>query len=161
MAYDDCLRKACVRALRAGLICVLLAAPAWASQEDLGAIDEGDEPAPDLVVSPGQEELISTMLGHGSSLPDGCKFSGGTVNGGTILSTYNCPSGKVVFQLTHPNNAENAATETEDFAITVQSGAPPVELTDVLASMIRSHETEFAWISPDDEASRAAKSDQP
>jgi hypothetical protein len=112
-----------------------------------------------LVVSPGQEELISAMLGHGTSLPDGCKFTGGIVNGPTIQSTYTCPSGKVVFELTHPDKAENAAAETEDFAITVHSGAPPVELTDVLASLIRSHETEFAWISPDDEASRAAKSD--
>lgn len=159
MAYDHCLRRAGVRALQAGLFCVLLVAPAWASQEDLGDMAEGNEPPPALVVSPGQEALISTMLGHGTALPDGCKFTGGSVDGGTILSTYNCPSGKVVFQLTHPNNAENAATETEDFAITVQSGAPPVELTDVLASMIRSHETDFAWISPDDEASRAAKSE--
>ena len=161
MAHHDQLRR--VRnlrsALRAGLFCVLLVAPAWATQEDIGAVDEGDKPAADLVVSPGQEELISAMLGHGAALPDGCKFTGGVVNGPTIQSTYNCPSGTVVFQLTHPNNAENAATETEDFAISVQSGAPPVELTDVLAALIRSHETEFAWISPDDEAARAAKSD--
>jgi hypothetical protein len=164
MTHDDLLRWAWNRglrsAVRASLVCALLVAPAWAAQEDLGAADDGDEAGTDLVVSPGQEELISAMLGHGAPLPEGCKFSGGIVNGPTIQSTYTCPSGKVVFALTHPNIAESAATETEDFAITVQSGAPPVELTDVLASLIRSHETEFAWISPDDDASRAAKSDQ-
>jgi hypothetical protein len=164
MSHDGSLHWTLHRALRSALLgatfaCVLLAGSAWASQEDIGNTDEDNQGAKDLVVSPGQEELISTMLGHGAALPDGCKFSGGIVQGPMIQSTYTCPSGQVVFVLTHPDNAEHAATETEDFAITVQSGAPPGELTDVLASLIRSHETEFAWISPDDDASRAAQSD--
>jgi hypothetical protein len=146
-------------ALRAGAVCALLVAPALASQEEPIAAEVAGAPADELVVPPGQEELISAMLGHGASLPDGCKFAGGVVDGPTIQSTYTCPSGKVVLQLTHPTNAAETATQTEDFAITVQSGAPPEELTDVLASLIRSREPEFAWVSSDDDASRAAKGD--
>lgn len=140
-------------ALRTGVVVALLLAPALAAQEE-------GEPANDLVVPPGQEALISAMLGSGTTLPDGCKFTGGIVDGPAIQSTYTCPSGKVVLELTHPTIApETATAHTEDFAITVQSGAPPEELTDVVASLIRDRETEFAWVSSDDEASRAANAD--
>jgi hypothetical protein len=146
-------------ALRAGAVCALLVAPALASREESIVAEGADAAVDELVVPPGQEELISAMLGRGTTLPDGCKFAGGTVDGSIIRSTYTCPSGQVVVELTHASNAAETATQTEDFAITVQSGAPPEELTDVLASLIRSREPEFAWVSSDDDVSRAAKDD--
>lgn len=147
-------------ALRAGMIVALLLAPASASQEEIVGAAEDGEPSNDLVVPPGQEALISAMLGSGAKLPDGCKFTGGTADGPAIQSTYSCPSGKVVLELAHLTAApETAVTHTEDFAITVQSGAPPAELADVVASLVRDRETEFTWVSSDDDESRAAKAD--
>jgi hypothetical protein len=101
-----------------------------------------DEP----VVPPGQDQLLSTMLGHGARLPEGCKFAGGAADGPLIRSTYRCPSGEVVYHIVHPENATESATQTERFAIMVESGAPPTTLIDALASLMRSSEGEFEWL---------------
>jgi hypothetical protein len=122
---------------------LLLAAPAIAT-------DEGSGAPTDAVVPPGQEELMATMLGRGATLPDDCKFSSGVADGAVIRATYSCPSGQVVYELTHPDNASDNAIQTERFAATVETGAPPVELTDVLASLIRSQEDSFQWASLED-----------
>jgi hypothetical protein len=101
-----------------------------------------DEP----VVPAGQDELLSTMLGRGAQLPDGCKFAGGGADGPLIRSTYTCPSGEVVYHIVHPDNATEAAIETERFAIMIDSGAPPTTLIETLASLMRSSEGEFEWV---------------
>lgn len=101
-----------------------------------------DEP----VVPPGQDDLLSSMLGRGAPLPDGCKFAGGGADGPLIRTTYTCPSGEVVYHVVHPDNATETATETEQFAIMVESGAPPDSLADALASLMRSREGEFEWL---------------
>jgi|SRR5262245_60992878 len=162
-ARNDGLWNACGRsvrsALRAGVVGALLVAPAWATEEEPLAEAGAKAPAAELVVPPGQEALLSAMLGRGATLPDGCKFAGGTADGPTIQGTYTCPSGPVVIEVTHRSNAAETTTQTEDFAIAVQSGAPPEELTDVLASLIHAKEPDFEWVSSDDDASRAAKDD--
>jgi hypothetical protein len=117
----------------------LLAATTFATEGESLPFDEP-------VVPPGQDELISTMLGRGAALPDGCTFGGGVSNGPLISSTYHCPSGKVVFRIVHPDNATESATQTERFAIMIDSGAPPTTLTEALASLFRSNESDFEWL---------------
>jgi hypothetical protein len=116
-----------------------LFAPAFAAADEAPAFQEP-------VVPPGQEELLSAMLGRGAALPDGCKFAGGDADGPIIRATYTCPTGEVVFEVVHPSNAAEAATQTERFAIAVQSGSPPTELADTLASLIHSREADFEWV---------------
>lgn len=112
-----------------------------------------DEP----VVPPGQDELISTMLGRGAELPDGCKFAGGLSDGPLITGNYVCPSGHVAYRIVHPDNASDSAAQTERFAIMIERGAPPATLTDALARLFRGREADFEWLwlTSEDEAADA------
>jgi len=96
------------------------------------------------MIPPGQEELISAMLGAGVTLA-GCTFTGGEVIYTTIKATYACSGGPAVFELTHPSTASREAIQTAQFAITLQSGSPPRSLADALVSLIRSREDAFEW----------------
>jgi len=98
------------------------------------------------VVPTGQDELIADMLGRGATLPGGCKFDAGDVNGSVIRSTYTCPSGNVVLELRHPTKAPPGALRTDQFAITVHAGSPPAGLQDALAALIRTREATFKWL---------------
>lgn len=134
------------RFVPAAAFMVLLIAPAFALAGEPLAVEE-------LVVPGGQDELLATMLGRGAKLPDGCKFSGGTAEGPIIRSTYTCPSGEVVCHLVHRDNATATATQTERFAIMVESGAPPRALVEALAALVRADEADFEWMwfGPEDE----------
>lgn len=107
---------------------------------------ESDEFYEEPVVPPGQDELISKMLGRGAALPDGCTFGGGVSDGPLITGKYSCPSGKVVLHVVHPDNATESAIETERFAIMIESGAPPTTLTETLGSLFRASEADFEWL---------------
>lgn len=98
------------------------------------------------VVPPGQDELLADMLGRGATLPAGCQFDSGDVNGSVIRSTYTCPSGNVVFELRHPSTAPPDAVRTDQFGITIHSGSPPAGLQDALASLVRAREGQFKWL---------------
>jgi hypothetical protein len=152
LAYDRCAtrigwtvwgRPAVV--VLATIFAALLFAPVFAVADDAALPYEP-------VVPPGQEALLSTMLGRGAALPDKCKFAGGGADGTLIRSTYACPSGEVVLELTHPSNATPNATHTENFAIIVEHGAPPEALIDALVALIRPAEADFEWkwLSDDD-----------
>jgi hypothetical protein len=101
--------------------------------------------APHAVVPPGQEEILSDILGRGVELPGTCKFAGAEADASVIRSTYACPKGAVVFELRHPTEAGSGATKTSEFAVTLKSGSPPAGLVDALASHIRSREAAFTW----------------
>jgi hypothetical protein len=125
----------------AAITCALLAsAPALADQDGTEAVADG-EPA----IGPGQEELLAEMLGKGATLPDACELTNGQTEYAVITATYTCDLGVVVVELVHPRQAEPTTTQTEHFAITVESGSPPESLTDALATLIRSRESEFEW----------------
>jgi hypothetical protein len=87
------------------------------------------------------------MLGRGATLPGDCQFASGQINGPVVFGTYTCSGGQVVFELRHPNGAVHAATQTEKFAVVLQSGSPPAGLADALMARIRSREAEFEWLS--------------
>lgn len=128
-----------VRGSVAALILALFCVPA------LTVEGEGlpfDEP----VVPPGQNKLLAEMLGQGAALPDDCKFTGGGADGPIIRGNYTCPSGAVVFELVYPDNAPAPNTRTERFAITIERGAPPAEMIDAVAWLVRSHEAGFEWL---------------
>ncbi len=103
-------------------------------------------PVPEGPVIPaGQEDLLAAMLGRGATLPDSCSFAGAGVEYNVINTTYTCPAGEVVFQLSHPSKAPAKATRTQRFAILKLSGSAPPGLADALAALIRSREAAFEW----------------
>lgn len=107
-------------------------------------VPDTDEP----IIPPGQEELLVQMLGRGTTLPDDCTFRAGQAEYTKVTATYACPGGDVVLELAHPDVAAGAEVETEQFGITVQSGAPPAGLADAVAATVRSHEDAFQWARP-------------
>jgi hypothetical protein len=126
------------------------AANAQEAPETAGAPGPGAAPAPEAgseeehVISPEQQELLADMLGRGVMLA-GCQMGNGEVDRKVVNVVYACPSGEVAVQLVHPSQAPSDATETDHFAITLQSGTPPEELLPALASRIRSKEAGFEW----------------
>ena len=100
------------------------------------------------VIPPGQEELLLAMLGRGTALPDGCALADGRIEHTAVKATYTCPLGDVILVLSHPSVAPATATQTERFALTVDSGSPPISLTDALAARLRAREGEFTWLWP-------------
>jgi hypothetical protein len=84
------------------------------------------------------------MLGRGATL-EGCQMGNGEVDRKVVNVVYACPGGEVAVQLVHPSEAPSGATETDHFAITLQSGTPPEGLLPALASRIRSKESSFEW----------------
>lgn len=111
-------------------------------------MEEHAEPASgegDLVIPPGQEELLADMLGRAAELPDGCQLVSGQVDYRVVRVKYKCPAGETVFELVHPTQADGAVKSTDRFAINVKSGSPPDSLVAALESRIRSKEGGFEW----------------
>jgi hypothetical protein len=102
------------------------------------------QPEGEAVVPEGQEELLSQMLGKGQTLA-GCKLKAGQIEYSTMKATYECPSGDVVFELTHPSKAPGSAKKTDRFALVLQGGTPPDGLVQALMTSIHSRESSFEW----------------
>jgi hypothetical protein len=144
------------RAARVISVCALLVSPVLADETAPPPVARSEhadleEPA----IPPGQEELLSAMLGKGTPLPGGCTLSAGNVEHTLVKATYTCPGGEVVVELAHPSTAAQPAVSTERFAITVLSGVPPTELTDALAGLIRTREGAFVWMVPTAKSTRS------
>jgi hypothetical protein len=116
---------------------------------------------PVAVIPPGQEELLSEMLGRGATLAGGCKLSAGSVSGSTMSATYQCAGGEVVLELVHPKKAPANSTATEQLAIAVRSGTPPEGLIKELAQRIREREARFQWTWLEGERKTPAHSSSP
>src|SRR5438105_10179443 len=87
------------------------------------------------------------MLGKGTRI-GGCELIRSRVEYTVIKATYKCPhhGGRVAFELCHPLNVTAPSSiQTGQFAITLQSGSPPLSFQDALVSRIRSRETDFVW----------------
>jgi hypothetical protein len=113
------------------------------------AADQDGEAATDLgepAIGPGQEELVAGMLGKGATLPGACELTDGHTEYSVVTATYVCGGlGVVVLELIHPRHAAPSTTQTEHFAIAVESGSPPESLTDAIAALIRARESDFEW----------------
>jgi hypothetical protein len=99
----------------------------------------------EAVIRSGQERLLADILGQGASLPGGCAFAGGRVEGAAVVATYRCAHDEVRIELRHPSAAPPDARRTVQFALTVGAGAPPPALIEALESRIRAREDRFAW----------------
>ena len=127
----------------AAVLCALLA---------VSVVDaDDDHPSGDPAIPPGEEEVIAAMLGRGMALHQ-CTLISGNVEYTVIKATYGCPGGEVMLELGHPRNAASTSTQTAQFAIDVQSGAPPPAFQDALASLVRSQEERFTWSWPEYDA---------
>src|SRR6185369_17408405 len=105
----------------------------------------GNAPARAQSIPPGQEQLLGTLLGMGTPLPDDCSLADGQIERDEVRATYRCRGGDVVVRLTHPSLASAQAIVTKRFALTVASGEPHVDLLRAIESLIRARETEFKW----------------
>ena len=97
------------------------------------------------VIPPGQDQLLSALLGGTPPLPDGCTLADGQVDYTSVKATYNCPGGDVVLKLVHPDLAPAGAILTRRFALSVASGSPPPALIHAIESSIRAKESAFRW----------------
>src|SRR5947207_3253586 len=97
------------------------------------------------VIPPGQEQLLSALLGSQIPLPDGCTLADGQVDYTSVKATYHCPGGDVVVELAHPDSAPAGATLTRRFALSVSRGSPPPGLIPAIESTIRAKESAFQW----------------
>lgn len=104
------------------------------------------------VIPPGQEELLVEMLGRSAALPDDCALTEGRTERRVVHAHYACGLGEVVLQLSHPGQAADGATRTEQFALTVYSGSVPPGLLAAVAARVRAREADFEWLWPDDVA---------
>ncbi len=109
------------------------------------ALPVGDVPARAHTIPPGQEELLGTMLGMGTQLPDECSLDDGRIEHDEVRATYHCRGGDVVIRLTHPSLATPQAIMTKRFALTVANGEPHVDLLRAIETLIRRREAEFEW----------------
>jgi hypothetical protein len=132
----------CIAVLRPALCAAQQDQPSGQSAEAT-QVAPSTEPTP--VIPPGREDLLAEMLGRGVTLPGECRFTSGQVKADTVTATYACSTGEVVVTLRHPTKGTSDATRTEQFALSVESGAPPAGLTAELMSRIRSREGEFEW----------------
>lgn len=141
------LRASALVALAAALYVLATAPLAIAGEAPTTAGDPGasqDKP----VVPPGQEELLADAFGKGVELPGQCRFSGGNINGATIVLTYDCANGRLELNATHPTLAEQAVVKSEKFALRVTAGTAAEGFLDALAARIREHEEPFQWALP-------------
>jgi len=112
------------------------------------AADDDDAATRDPAIPPGEERLIATMLGRGTLVRD-CTLVSGGIEYTVIKATYNCPGGPVALQLGHPLNATTPVTQTGQFAVTIESGSPPLGFEAALLSRIRSRQDDFVWTWPE------------
>lgn len=106
---------------------------------------EVSEPTAAFVIPPGQDQLLSDMLGMGQALPAGCKFTDGKVERSMVIATYECQGATVVVDLRHPSEAPAGAVSTKRFAVSVRSGSAPAGLVDAIVERVRAREGEFEW----------------
>ena len=131
-------RTGCRRALALTALCCALLVVSTAGADD---DDRGGGPA----IPPGEERLIATMLGKGTRIGN-CKLTRSSVEYTVINAAYKCRHGdRVTLELCHPANATAPSVQTEQFAITLQSGSPPLGFQEALVARIRSREADFVW----------------
>lgn len=136
---------------------VSLAALVFAVRVEAQDANAAEEPVLDnAAIAAGQEELISEMLGGGTTLGGGCVLSEAGIQYTVITASYACPDGQVVLELGHPSEAGRDAVPTARFAITVRSGRPPGNLLDSVVSKVRAHEDGFQWTWTESGARRVA-----
>lgn len=124
--------------LRARVLCVALLLAARANGETT-------EASPVFVVPPGQEELISEMVGRGVVFPGGCRLVDGQVDYVFVRARYECADGDLVVELHRPGEDLAEIARTGRFSVVIRSGEPPAGFVEALAARVESREDEFAW----------------
>lgn len=108
-------------------------------------IVEAEAREAEAVLPAGQEDRLAEMMGRGETLPGGCKFAAGNINGPAMIATYDCSSGPVVIKVVHPSKAPRGAEQTAQFALAAERGTTPEGLLEALADRVRAREAGFQW----------------
>lgn len=99
----------------------------------------------ELIIPPGQDEIVAQMLGRDAALPSGCVWAGASVAESKVTTTYKCASETHVFELRRPEEGPEGAPRTAKFAVVpVERSAPP-ELLDAIVARVRAGEGAFRW----------------
>jgi hypothetical protein len=126
----------------------------WAGRESVSRLVvaaaivlPGGATAADLgrAIPPGQEELLSRMLGRDAKLPGNCRFTGGGVEATVAFAHYDCAAGPVIVELRDVGDAPADAPRTQQFALVVRRGPAPSDLLEALATLVGEREAAFEW----------------
>ena len=96
--------------------------------------------ASEVVILPGQENVIADVFGRGAVLPGNYRWLDGRIDKGEISCRYDSPGGTVVVTCVVRENAASGAVLTECFALTVTQGNPSPELLATIAARLRERE---------------------
>ena len=125
----------------------LALATLWCALLAASVVANDDHPTGGPAIPPGQERLIATMLGKGTQIGD-CKLVRSGVEYTVIRAIYKCRhhGGRVTLELSHRLNVTAPSSiQAGQFAITLESGSPPLSFQDALVSRVRSRESDFVW----------------
>lgn len=104
---------------------------------------QGEAPS---FIPPGQEPLLSEMLGKGVELPGACAWAGATVEETRVVSWYTCAGTRVELELRHVSEATGSVAQTSKFAIRARANPPlPPGLADAIGARVRAREAAFVW----------------
>lgn len=104
------------------------------------------------VIAPGQEALLTSLLGGPDPLPGPCHLLGAGVDRAVVRARYACDGRPALdLELQRPGTTGlRPLAETAHFWLTAPAAAdPPPALIAALAARIRAGEAPFRWSSPD------------
>lgn len=100
-----------------------------------------------LVIPPGQEELLGTMVGRGSTPLGGCQFGSASTEKSFVRVRYRCEGARdVSVELRHADADGDALVRTSQFAIVATDGEVPSSLVAALEGNIRASESKWQWV---------------
>lgn len=100
------------------------------------------------VIPPGNEALVSEMVGNAASLPEKCALDRVSIDRTKVVAAYVCDAKHVAIELVHPKSpdAAGAAATTKEFAIVAKDG-PPRALVDAITARVAEREKAWRWTS--------------
>lgn len=105
-------------------------------------------PGAPLVIPPGQEALVATMMGVPPALASRCRLDHASVDHTFMTAYYRCDAvaSVVTIEARQLSDAPAAALRTERFALVPGAGVPP-ELFSAVTRQVRADESRWRWVS--------------
>ena len=99
-----------------------------------------------MIIPPGQEQLLGRLLGHGEGELGGCRVEGGAIERSRVRATFRCGARSVGIELHHVGAKVTALATTGAFAVVAAAGASvPAELSRALTQRLLRMEGAWRW----------------